>query len=304
MQVHLRCMKVVRSENHSFWKQSWPLPCSVTVNTSSVKLEQAQADITRYLFERRGRTRPSFVTIRPATSATAASSGSFILFAQVILVRSSTYKQKCVEENSTKYWNNYRSSELAKEMYPNTSEFDLSRRQVLQAMRNDHIPIERQKFNLRGPLSALPIKILVRGKACTHVQYFDLASNLEYTRRSGKLNCPVCSNFGATPESLTVSRYMQHVLKDQEWSEEIEILNNSFFKPALNLKTGVVSLDLDADLEEPASKRSVLLAESQLKRPMWSILHSTTGTTSHQSQYQSLLVLRPVFASEQPQQLC
>lgn len=76
---------------------------------------------------------------------------------------------RVIEESSKKFGYNFRRAEFEQGRDPDTSDFELSHRKILKFMRASNIAVEQVKIQLRCRLSLVPIKIPVRGKACSHI---------------------------------------------------------------------------------------------------------------------------------------
>ena len=269
LQVHLRCLKVETAKPVDQWKQSWPFPAAAKVNGSNVELDQAQrftngklagtdkaTNITPFLRKRRDGHALNVVTLRRNANSCATTSGTFVFFAQPILVRSTATMAEIVKQNSANFWAEYRRNELRKGMKPNATDFEMGRRQVAELMSGgDDFAVSSQKVSLKCPLSLVPISTPVRGKDCTHIQCFDLTNYLDFTRRSTKFNCPVCNKKDASPSSLIISWFIDEALKKYAGCDEVEVLSDGSIKAVQNVRTGVASNDSDTDDDMPVRKK-------------------------------------------------
>lgn len=269
LQVHLRCLKVEAAKPVEQWKQSWPFPAAGKVNSSNVELDQAQrftngklagtdkaTNITPYLRKKREGKLANVVTLRRNANSCATTGGSFVVFAQPILVRNTATMADIVKQNSLKYWTEYRKTEVMKGMKQNATDFEMGKRQVAALMAGgDGLTVSSQKVSLKCPLSLVPISTPVRGKDCTHIQCFDLTNYLDFTRRSTKFTCPVCNKKDASPSSLIISWYINEALTKFAGCDEVEVTSDGGFKAVQNVRTGVASHDSDSDDDYPAKKK-------------------------------------------------
>lgn len=270
IQVHLRCLKVEIGKPVHCWKQSWPFPASAKVNSSNVELNQAQrftngklagmdkaTNITLYLRNRRLNAPENIVVVRRSANSTAIAQGSFVVFAQPVLVRSTKTMMSIVRDHSVSYWSSYRRTQISKGMKPQTSDFEMARRQVMALMTgSDDFSMLSQKMSLKCPLSLIPISIPAKGKDCTHVQCFDLNSFLEFTRRSTKFSCPVCVKHEASPSALIISPFVEHALSMFAGCDEVEIFADGGIKAVQNQRTGVPSAQSESEDDTSESNQS------------------------------------------------
>lgn len=251
VQIQLRCLRAELGQPPSNWKQFWPFPAVARVNGHSVPLNQAQRYTSGKLagIDTATNISPFLRKFRPSSKdlnevhlsrcghSTGSSSGTFVVFAQEICVKTCELMKEEVLTRSKAHWKDhykrFRSKLLPridessvgqdhKERRDNSravlepkdaSNFELARMGVVQFMNSDDVASSSMKVSLRCPLMLTRISIPVKGKKCTHVQCFDLEYFLEYTRRSSKFLCPVCNNANALPEDLVVSPYIERALE-------------------------------------------------------------------------------------------
>jgi len=79
------------------------------------------------------------------------------------------------------------------------------------------------KISLNCPLSYSRINIPAKGKACKHIQCFDLYSYLDMNQRNPKWKCPVCAKI-ILNDDLLVDGYMEKILMEAQRAETIKIV--------------------------------------------------------------------------------
>lgn len=261
VQIHLRCLKVEIEKPKSEWKQAWPFPASCRVNGNMVTLNQAQrytngklagldtaTNVTPCLRKyKQTPTEVNRITLRRQSSTATPASGQFVLFAQEILVYSTATMINNVHDASRKYWIEYRKAREKKgELSPSASKFEMAQQGVAQFLTDpDGLTVSSMKVSLRCPLALTRINTPVKGKRCQHVQCFDLANFLDYSRMSSKFECPVCNKNTAFPALLVISPYVEHALEKYQDCDEVEIFQDGSMVPVERKQTGVASDDED-----------------------------------------------------------
>lgn len=264
VQIHLRCLRVEVEKPRTEWKQAWPFPASCRVNGHVVTLNQAQrytngklagrdaaTNITGFLrkFCQTGLRSINKVMLRRQVSTASPAWGQYIMFAQEIIVHNHETMMNNVLQASEKYWQEYRTSlERKGELSANASDFEMARIGVKQFLNDpDGLQMESMKVSLRCPLALVRMSIPVKGRRCHHVQCFDLASFLEYSRRSSKFECPVCNKPTAYPSMLVKSPYIEHALREFSDCDDVAILTDGNMVAVAREQTGVASDDEDGE---------------------------------------------------------
>ena len=81
---------------------------------------------------------------------------------------------------------------------------------------NDDVVASATRLSLRCPIGLVPIQIPVRGRACRHLQCFDLETFLRLNTRPnvGRFRCGVCSNILSSPCSdVVIDSFIENILK-------------------------------------------------------------------------------------------
>ena len=81
---------------------------------------------------------------------------------------------------------------------------------------NDDVVASATRLSLRCPIGLVPIQIPVRGRACRHLQCFDLETFLRLNTRPsvGRFRCGVCSNILSSPCSdIVIDSFIENIVK-------------------------------------------------------------------------------------------
>eukprot|EP00172_Hildenbrandia_rubra_P001513 Plantae.Rhodophyta-Hildenbrandia_rubra.ctg2078.p1 GENE.Plantae.Rhodophyta-Hildenbrandia_rubra.ctg2078~~Plantae.Rhodophyta-Hildenbrandia_rubra.ctg2078.p1 ORF type:complete len:1120 (-),score=225.88 Plantae.Rhodophyta-Hildenbrandia_rubra.ctg2078:1264-4623(-) len=268
IQVQLRCLRVEKGKTPAEWKQFWPFPCYARVNGNYVGLKQAQrftngklagidmaTNISPHLNSNRRQAIPNKVILKRTMTSSTSTSGSFVLFAQEVLVKSSADMVKEVVDRSRGYWEQVGQRQQRNPLNSNANKslqgFDVAKQEVASFMTAGGMEIENMKVSLRCPLSLTRIDCPVKGKNCSHVQCFDLKTFLEFSRKSSKFECPVCNKKTASPDVLVVHPYIERALELFKENDEILVLTDaSMTGVEPQAPSGVASDDSDDSDEE------------------------------------------------------
>lgn len=280
IEVHLRCLLMNANMPVSQWKQSWPFPTAAKINNTGVQLSQAQrytngklagidraTNISQYLHTKTSGM--NVVTLRRQTSTASSATGTFILFAQQVLVQSTATMERMVKENTKKYWAEQRRMRVAAGVDENVSNFELARLNVVDCMNsNDEIAVDSMKVGLRCPLSIIPISTPVKSSECDHVQCFDLRSFLSNARHTSKFNCPVCNKQMVHPSSLIICPYLEHALEEHKGSDDVEIFADGSMTPVAVRKSGVSSDTEDDEADQKSALQKQIAANGGKAKAM------------------------------------
>lgn len=275
VQVNLRCLKAESGKHPQQWIQSWPFPAVARVNRHQVELNQAQRytsgklcgiDMATNLSPFLRKHKPNAnemneVILRRHASTAAASKGVFVVYAQVVRVKSVDLVRSEVLEQSRLHWMKLRDAHSAEavtdkqgagtgaESGEPISTFELAKSGVVKFMTaDDDVRQSSMRVSLRCPLMLSRMVTPVKGRRCTHLQCFDLDNFLHYARANAKFECPVCNKRTATPDELLVSPYIEKALELFQ-CEDVDIDMEGQLTAVASKRRGAQSDNEDSDGE-------------------------------------------------------
>eukprot|EP00190_Bangiopsis_sp_CCMP1999_P005221 CAMPEP_0198734268 /NCGR_PEP_ID=MMETSP1475-20131203/51479_1 /TAXON_ID= ORGANISM="Unidentified sp., Strain CCMP1999" /NCGR_SAMPLE_ID=MMETSP1475 /ASSEMBLY_ACC=CAM_ASM_001111 /LENGTH=752 /DNA_ID=CAMNT_0044497703 /DNA_START=509 /DNA_END=2763 /DNA_ORIENTATION=- len=264
-QVHLRCILMDIDEEPANWRQMWPFPAIAKVNGTLVLLNQArrytngklvgvdmatpiQTHLKRYrdVAQYHARNCPSNqVLLRRQKSSGSSTKGTFLLFAQQILVKSTDLVINEIKEQTEVYMKSRR--EWLHDSDRHLTDYELERQDLIRFMTEGGVTIESIKMSTRCPLAFTRIEIPAKGNNCAHIQCFDLRSYLDYSRRSLKFECPVCNQANAQPSSLVISSFFKEALRTFPGLADIEVTADGEMRKPLEKKVATRTSDKPSD---------------------------------------------------------
>lgn len=263
VQVHLRCLRIDYSRPPSTWKQEWPFPVEARINGRIVNVPQARRhlngktsgpdvgmDITSYLVQPR-QPRPMGPTFvpdpRPVSPENRVSlqrnllagptdppPGMYVLFAQRVRVATDASVIQQVKAQTATHIERLRVRHgvaATRSDGSATTPLDVAVADVVASMGGGDVEVESAKVSLRCPLSTGRLAIPVKGIDCRHLQCFDLAMFLAYSRQSRQFACPVCNRQTASLERLWVSPLLTEALRLCPVQDDVEVLSDGSLRP-------------------------------------------------------------------------
>lgn len=263
VQVHLRCLRMDHSRPPSTWKQEWPFPVEARINGRIVNVPQARRhlngkasgpdvgmDITPYLAQPR-QPRPLGSTFMPNPRVVSPENrvslqrnslapptdpppGMYVLFAQRVRVATDASFVQQVKAQTATHIERLRVQHglpATRADGSATTPLDVAIADVAASMGGGDIEIESSKVSLRCPLSTGRLAVPVKGIDCKHLQCFDLAMFLAYTRQSRQFACPVCNRQTASLERLWVSPLLTEALRLCPVEDDVEVLSDGSLRP-------------------------------------------------------------------------